>query len=114
MAEGLFLDLYAARTCISCHDSFDSGLNFCASVRAAELPLLGKRLLNRLTVCSQFDILVIPHFGFKTLGLIASVLVSAYRPLLQSEPRCEKTGLRDCRPGPTQIRLYSHRRWLEA
>ena len=30
------------------------------------------------------------------------------------EPRCEKTGLRDFRPGPTQTGLYSHRRWLEA
>ena len=30
------------------------------------------------------------------------------------EPRCEKTGLRGFRPGPTQSRLYSYRRWLEA
>ena len=30
------------------------------------------------------------------------------------EPRCEKTGLRGFRPGPTQTRLYSHTRWLEA
>ena len=30
------------------------------------------------------------------------------------EPRCEKTGLRGLRPGPTQTWLYSHRRWLEA
>ena len=30
------------------------------------------------------------------------------------EPRCEKTGRRGFRPGPTQTRLYSHRRWLEA
>ena len=31
-----------------------------------------------------------------------------------NEPRSEKTGLWDFRPGPTQTRLYSHRRWLEA
>ena len=31
-----------------------------------------------------------------------------------NEPRCEKTGLRGFRPGPTQTRLYSHRRWLDA
>ena len=31
-----------------------------------------------------------------------------------NEPRCEKTGLWGFRPGPTQTRLYSHRRWLEA
>ena len=29
------------------------------------------------------------------------------------EPRCEKTGLRGFRPGPTQTGLYSHRRLLE-
>ena len=29
------------------------------------------------------------------------------------EPRCEKTGIRGFRPGPTQTGLYSHRRWLE-
>ena len=32
----------------------------------------------------------------------------------RNEPRCEKTGLRGFRPGPTQTRLYSHRRKLEA
>ena len=31
-----------------------------------------------------------------------------------NEPRCEKTGLRGFRPGPTQSGLYSHRRQLEA
>ena len=31
-----------------------------------------------------------------------------------NEPRCEKTGLRGFRPGPTQTGLYCHRRWLEA
>ena len=30
------------------------------------------------------------------------------------EPRCEKTGLRGFRPGPTQTGLYSYRRWLKA
>ena len=34
--------------------------------------------------------------------------------LVLYEPRCEKTGLWDFRPGPTQTRLYSNRRWLEA
>ena len=32
----------------------------------------------------------------------------------QNEPRCEKTGLRGFRPGPTQTGLCSHRRRLEA
>ena len=30
-----------------------------------------------------------------------------------NKPRCEKTGLRGFRPGPTQTGLYSHRIWLE-
>ena len=42
-----------------------------------------------------------------------SFIVDSYRPRL-NEPRCEKTGLRGFRPGPTQTGLYSHRRWLEA
>ena len=31
-----------------------------------------------------------------------------------NEPRCEKTGLRGIRPCPTQTRLCSDRKWLEA
>ena len=34
--------------------------------------------------------------------------------VVKYEPRCEKTGLRGFRPGPTQTRLYNHTRWLEA
>ena len=34
--------------------------------------------------------------------------------VVQYEPRCEKTGLRGFRPGPTPTGLYNHRRWLEA
>ena len=33
---------------------------------------------------------------------------------LAFEPSCEKTDLRGFRLGPTQTRLYCHRRWLEA
>ena len=36
------------------------------------------------------------------------------RHRLSYEPRCEKTGLRGFRLGPTQTGLYSHRKWLEA
>ena len=35
-------------------------------------------------------------------------------PLNTNEPRFEKTCLRDFPPGPTQIKLYSHRRRLAA
>ena len=38
---------------------------------------------------------------------------TVFLPMIH-EPRCEKTGLRDFRPGPTQTRLYNHTRWLEA
>ena len=37
---------------------------------------------------------------------------SLYRGIF--EPRCEKTGLRGFRPGPTQTGPCSHRRRLEA
>ena len=33
---------------------------------------------------------------------------------MKIEPRREKPGLRGFRPGPTQIGLYSNRRWTEA
>ena len=33
---------------------------------------------------------------------------------IQYEPRCEKTGLRDFLPGPTQTGLYNQGRWIEA
>ena len=39
---------------------------------------------------------------------------SLSRVVVLFEPRCEKTGLRDFRPGPTQTGLYSYRRWIEA
>ena len=45
---------------------------------------------------------------------IEQVLSNMHEGQAITEPRCEKTGLRGFRPGPTQTRLYSHRRWLEA
>ena len=44
----------------------------------------------------------------------SSILMSTTHPVKVYEPRCDKTGLRGFRPGPTQTRLYSHWRWLEA
>ena len=48
--------------------------------------------------------------------LFPSVLLLAFNFLKSGlyEPRSEKTGLRDFRPGLTQTGLYRHRRWLEA
>ena len=41
-------------------------------------------------------------------------VLSTHSTSLSYEPRCEKTSLPGFRQGPTQTRLYSHRRWLEA
>ena len=46
--------------------------------------------------------------------LINQVIIYTIKWLDLNEPRCEKTGLRGFRPGPTQTGLYSYRRWLEA
>ena len=43
-----------------------------------------------------------------------SLLFSFHCYCNPSEPRCEKTGFRDFRPGPTQTGLYSHKKWLKA
>ena len=37
-----------------------------------------------------------------------------FKHAIRIEPRSEKTGLRDFRPGPTQTGLYNCIRWLEA
>ena len=39
---------------------------------------------------------------------------STSKRMMKYDPRCQETGLRSFRPGPTQTGLYSHRRWLEA
>ena len=48
-----------------------------------------------------------------TVHLI-SKLSDRLHVITQHEPRCEKTGLRSFRPGPTQTGLYIHRTWLDA
>ena len=55
----------------------------------------------------------------KNLGIlhrrgIVMIIKDNSKLSLKYEPRCEKTDLRGFRPGPTQIGLRSHRRWLEA
>ena len=56
-----------------------------------------------------------PHKQSPVEKSTLSFLIGANNPLnLTFEPRCEKTGLRGVRPGPTQTGLYSYRRWLEA
>ena len=61
-----------------------------------------------------------PKTGFLTTRLIFSddslkeLGSHSTNPIIINEPRCEKTGLRGYRPGPTQTRLHDHTRWLEA
>ena len=45
------------------------------------------------------------------VGLIDKIMSMMMSPI---EPHCDKTGLRGFRPGSTQTRLYSLRKWLEA
>ena len=51
------------------------------------------------------------HSGDKGKNTVK--FLNFWKPII-FEPRSEKTGLRGFRPGPTQTRLYSHTRWLEA
>ena len=51
----------------------------------------------------------------KALVRLLSCIAGAVLSLLMAyEPRCDKTGLRGFRPGPTQTGLCSHGRWLGA
>ena len=54
-------------------------------------------------LCSRFSVML---FGAKCFPFVEQLIVS--------EPRREKTGLRDFRPGPTQTGLYKLRSRLEA
>ena len=56
------------------------------------------------------------HVGFLLMRLIRSChgFMFNTRDVKRYEPPCEKTGLRGFQQGPTQIGLYSHRRWIEA
>ena len=60
------------------------------------------------------------HCGIIAHGFMRTVLKYTlwghwvWKHSLPYEPRCEKTGLRDFRPGPTQTGLHSFRRRLES
>ena len=69
-------------------------------MRSRELSVLQKK---NLVCCSQ---------NYTHLQQFASMEDDV--PPVANEPRCEKTGLRGFRLGPTQTGLYCHRRWLEA
>ena len=51
---------------------------------------------------------------YRAMSYITIKVITTFSQLLlQDEPRCEKTGLRGFRPGPTKTGLFSHRRWLQ-
>ena len=54
---------------------------------------------------------------FITLGpdaMLPEAVRLVIKLVIRYEPRCQKTGLRGFRPGPTQTGLYNCVRWLEA
>ena len=59
---------------------------------------------------------LLQKFNLKfNINLLASSTISLkFHINFLYEPRCEKTGLRGFRPGPTQTGLHSHRRLLDA
>ena len=85
-----------------------------------------------LRVCSLPVTIYIWKYGFRFTRILArhteetvtlqctgknihkGTTLDGFSDQLLNEPRCEKTGLRGFRPGPTQTVLYSYRRWLEA
>ena len=90
---------------------------------------LGYMFKNLLTLkdnCFKADIPIRPTIELiQNLMFVMIKRLCWYRPNISlhfklmdashrlTEPRCEKTGLRCFRPGPTQTRLYSHRGWLK-
>ena len=71
--------------------------------------------------CCFFCIILLDLFQFKHYFIsMTQKAHRTYKRILEGvdvgvcEPRCVKTGLRGFQLGPTQTRLYSQRRWLEA
>ena len=54
------------------------------------------------------------HRRVSTVGINGKIDSNFKIVHMTNTPHHEKTGLRGFRPGLTQTRLYSHRRWLEA
>ena len=67
--------------------------------------------------CCQTWCVFVSAFGGSLGRLIASTdasLTKEMETLTTEAQSCQSTGLRGFRPGPTQTRLCSHRRWLGA
>ena len=50
-------------------------------------------------VCALFSLCFVNIHAYRNKS---AIMDDPYQPILKYEPRCEKTGLRDFRPGPTQ------------
>ena len=76
----------------------------------SEIPLREYQKELALDGCEGENVIIIaPTNSGKTWVACRIIQVRMF------EPRCEKTGLRGFRPGPTQTRLYvyNHKIWLE-
>ena len=91
-------------------------------VKVADWPAFRKQLTTRLTLhslCNLYtcicNFIFFSHFGFDARILVPIVLVPGHCIKLLL-PRLLKLilALSGFRPGPTQTRLCSYRRWLEA
>ena len=81
------------------------------------LRILGVRIHSLLTLLFKiFCFIVITSKPDEFSCLIKMGILQNYGESanIKIEPRCDKTGLRGFRPGPTETGLYNHRRWLEA
>ena len=66
------------------------------------------------SLLSLFVALDVSAIRFENGNWVLDAPVPGHCIPVTSEPRCEKTDLWGFRPGPTQTRLHSDRRWLEA
>ena len=91
---------------LSSNSAFD--LRLCFRNIDSTIPLLRKSEISSLQPSS---VVVQPDLCRSWMETLET---SFLMKQLIYEPRCEKTGLRGFRPGPTQTRLYNHIRLLEA
>ena len=83
----------------------------CGQTVQTQIRLLLLQSDRVFTVCIYVCIF---RWHYLNCDIILLDLYCNYSKIKPFEPRCEKTGLRGFRPGPTQTGLYNHTRWLEA
>ena len=90
--------------------SFDTKIGLRATALSFEMSVCGNHTVETYSNCGLTSVERAANYS-PAVTLYTCTL--GYGVLLY-EPHSEKTGLRGFRPGPTQIGLYSHRRYLEA